>query len=63
MFEETFSRTQDRYYNGQTTALDLRDTQIALFNAKVQVNEIKLQLVNSRIRLESLKGTLMSAIQ
>ena len=58
-FQETFDRTRERYYNGQATALDLRDTQTALLNAKVQVSDIKLEIVESGVRLESLKGTLL----
>ncbi|MBL3658784.1 TolC family protein [Fulvivirga sediminis] len=58
-FEETFNRTQERYSNGQATSLDLRDTQTALFNARVQVNDIKLKMVNSGMRLESLTGQLI----
>lgn len=55
-FEETFSRTEERYYNGQATNLELRDTQTALLNAKITVNDIQLQLVERAIRLKSLKG-------
>jgi outer membrane protein TolC len=58
-FEETFNRTQDRYYNGQATNLDLRDTQTALLDAKIAINEIKLKMIESTIRLNSLKGVVL----
>ena len=57
-FQETFDRTQERYYNGQATALDLRDTQTALLNANIKVSDIKLEIVQRDIKLKSLKGTL-----
>ena len=56
--EETFKRTEERYYNGQATNLDLRDTQTALLNAKVTITDIKLKIIESGIRIEGLKGTL-----
>ncbi|WP_245792693.1 TolC family protein [Flavobacterium fryxellicola] len=58
-FQETFNRTQDRYYNGQATNLDLRDTQTALLYAKIAINDIKLKIIQSTIRLNSLKGVVL----
>ena len=58
-FQETFNRTQDRYYNGQATNLDLRDTQTALLDAKIAINDIKLKIIQSTIRLNSLKGIVL----
>ena len=58
-FQETFNRTEDRYYNGQATNLDLRDTQTALLYAKIAINDIKLKIIQSTIRLSSLKGVVL----
>ncbi|MEM6720670.1 MAG: TolC family protein [Bacteroidota bacterium] len=57
-FEETFRRTEERYYNGQATTLDLRETQTALLNAKIAITDIKLKLIATTIQLQSLTGSL-----
>ncbi|MEM6684355.1 MAG: TolC family protein [Bacteroidota bacterium] len=57
-FEETFRRTEEQYYNGQATTLDLRETQTALLNAKIAITDLKLKLIATTIRLKSLTGSL-----
>jgi len=57
-FEETFRRTEERYYNGQATTLDLRETQTALLNAKIAITDLKLKLIATTIQLKSLTGSL-----
>ena len=56
-FEETFSRTQEFYYNGKATSLDLREVQTALLNAKIEINETKVSIIQTQIRLNTLMGS------
>ncbi len=60
-FEEAFSRTQERYYAGKASSLDLRDAQIALLNVKIQISEIEINLINTNIRLKALRGKIFEA--
>ncbi|MEM1136165.1 MAG: TolC family protein [Bacteroidota bacterium] len=60
-FRESYSRTEERFYNGKSTSLDLRDVQNALLNAEVTINNLKADIMKSSLRLEALKGNLMKA--
>lgn len=55
-FEETFERTQERFFNGQATNIDLNDSQNALLNARISVNDIQLDMVQRLVNLNSLQG-------
>ncbi len=57
-FRENFSRTEERYYNGQATSLDLRDAQNALLNAQITISDVKADVLRSHLRLENIKGGL-----
>lgn len=59
-FEESFRRTQERYYNGKATSLDIRDAQTALLNAQITISDIQAEIVKSFMRLEKLQGRLFS---
>jgi len=61
-FEETFTRTKERYYNGKVTSLDLREAQTALLNAKVEANDTKVGIVQTNIRLNALVGKQQTAL-
>ena len=58
-FEETFERTQERFFNGQATNIDLNDSQNALLNARISVNDIKLDMVQRLVNLNSLQGKII----
>ncbi len=58
-FKESFTRTEERYFNGQATSLDLRDAQVALLNAQITISDVKADILRSSLRLESLKGVLL----
>ena len=58
-FRESYSRTEERFYNGKVTSLDLRDAQNALLNAEITISNLKADILKSTLRLEGLKGSLM----
>ncbi|MEM9894998.1 MAG: TolC family protein [Bacteroidota bacterium] len=58
-FRESYTRTEERFYNGKVSLLDLRDAQNALLNAEITLNNLKADIMKSSIRLEALKGKLL----
>ena len=58
-FQDNYSRTQQRFENGTATSLDLRDAQRALLNARIGINDAKLEIVKSSFRLKKLIGELV----
>ncbi|MEO1050530.1 MAG: TolC family protein [Bacteroidota bacterium] len=59
-FRESYSRTEERFYNGKVASLDLRDAQNALLNAEITINNLKADIMKSSLRLEALKGSILS---
>ncbi len=59
-FRNSYQRTEEQFYNGKTSSLDLRDAQNALLNAEVTINNVKADIMKTSIRLEALKGNLIS---
>ena len=60
-FTESFRRSQERYYNGKATSLDIRDTQTALLNANIVISNLQADIITSFIRLEKLRGGLFTS--
>ena len=58
-FRESYTRTEERFYNGKVTSLDLRDAQTALLNAEIVISDLKAEIMKTSLRLEALKGNLM----
>ena len=58
-FRESYSRTEERFYNGKASSLDLRDAQNALLNAEVTINNLKADIMKTSLRLEALKGNVL----
>ncbi len=58
-FRESYTRTEERFYNGKVTSLDLRDAQTALLNAEIIISDLKAEIMKTSLRLEALKGNLM----
>lgn len=58
-FRESYSRTEERFYNGKVPSLDLRDAQNALLNAEITINNLQADIMKSSLRLEALKGNLL----
>lgn len=59
-FQDNYSRTQEGFENGTATSLDLRDAQRSLLNARLSINDAKLEIVKSSFRLKKLMGELIS---
>ena len=59
-FEDNYARTQEGFENGTATSLDLRDAQRSLLNARLSINDAKLEIVKSSLRLKKLMGELIS---
>lgn len=57
-FVENFTRTRERYDNGQATSLDIRDAQTAQLNAKIIISDLQANVLQSFLRLEKLRGRL-----
>lgn len=58
-FRESYSRTEERFYNGKVSSIELRDAQNALLNAELTISNLKADIMRSSIRLEALKGQLL----
>ena len=58
-FKESYNRTEERFYNGKASSLDLRDAQNALLNAEVTINNLKADIMKTSLRLEGLKGSII----
>lgn len=61
-FEDNFSRTQDRFDRGLASSLDLREAQRSLFNARIGINDTKLDILQSMNRIRNLTGDFVSKI-
>lgn len=55
-FQEAYTRTEERFKNGNATNLVLRDAQTALFNAQITIAELQIDLIRSNITLSTLRG-------
>jgi len=62
-FKSNFNRTEQRFFNGKATALDVRDAQRALLNAQVAISNAKIQIMKSALRLDQQQGRLLSQAQ
>ncbi|MEM6965912.1 MAG: TolC family protein [Bacteroidota bacterium] len=58
-FEENFNRTQERFYVGKATALDLRAAQLAQLNAKITIDDLKIKKMQAMYVLEKYRGRLL----
>ncbi len=56
-FRQSYERTEERFYTGKATSLDLREAQLAFLNAEVTINNLKADIMHAAFRLEALKGT------
>lgn len=59
-FEENFNRTQERFYIGKASALDLRAAQLARLNAKIIIDDLKIKKMQAMYVLEKYRGRLMT---
>lgn len=55
-FEDNFSRTQNRFERGLASSLDLREAQRPLFNARLGINDAKLDILKSEAKIRNLTG-------
>ncbi|MFN3639292.1 MAG: TolC family protein [Flavobacterium sp.] len=59
-FEENFSRSEDLFFNGQLTLIDLKDAQNSLINAKFKISELKYDVLLSDVIIKSYTGELFN---
>jgi len=57
-FRQSYSRTEERFFTGKATSLDLKNAQLALLNAEVTINNLKADIMHTAFRIESLKGSI-----
>ncbi|WP_296705650.1 TolC family protein, partial [Algoriphagus sp.] len=50
-FTDNFTRTQDRFDRGLASSLDLREAQRSLLNAKIGINDAKLDILKSQAKI------------
>ncbi len=55
-YEEAYKRTEERFKNGKTTNLDLRDAQTALLNSQIVIAELQADIMRADIVLSTLRG-------
>ena len=58
-FREGYTRTEERFFNGKASSIDLRDAQNALLNAEIILGNLQADIMKSSLRLEALKGTIV----
>lgn len=56
-FTDNFIRTQERFERGLASSLDLREAQRSLLNAKIGINDAKLDILKSVAKLRNLMGS------
>jgi outer membrane protein len=56
-FTDNFTRTQERFDRGLASSLDLREAQRSLLNAKIGINDAKLDILKSVAKLRNLMGS------
>lgn len=59
-FQENYERTEERYLVGKSNSLEVREAQIALLAAELNIYQMQIDLLKSSLELESIKGTLVS---
>lgn len=59
-YEETFKRTQDRFFVGKASNLDVRSAQLAQLNGRTVIEEIKVDIRRNVLQLEQLAGRLVN---
>jgi outer membrane protein len=62
-FEDNFNRTKDRFERGLASSLDLREAQRSLFNARIGINDTKLDILQSMNRIRNLTGDFVSLME
>jgi outer membrane protein TolC len=55
-FNDNFTRTQDRFDRGLASSLDLREAQRSLLNARIGINDAKLDILKSQAKIKNLTG-------
>ncbi|MHA7128620.1 TolC family protein [Algoriphagus namhaensis] len=58
-FTDNFTRTQDRFERGLASSLDLREAQRSLLNAKIGINDAKLDILKSMAKIRNLTGSIL----
>ncbi|MEL6865796.1 MAG: TolC family protein [Bacteroidota bacterium] len=58
-FEAAFQKAQDRYYTGKANSLDLRDAQLARLQVRIRIDQLEIDLMQSGIRMDKLRGRLL----
>ncbi len=58
-FTDNFTRTQDRFERGLASSLDLREAQRSLLNAKIGINDAKLDILKSVAKIRNLTGEIL----
>lgn len=61
-FNDNFTRTQDRFDRGLASSLDLRESQRSLLNAKIGINDAKLDILKSVAKINNLTGNALEEI-
>jgi outer membrane protein TolC len=58
-FEEVFNRTQEFFYAGKANALDLRSAQLAKLNGQLNIDRIRIQIMQAQMRLDHVLGRII----
>lgn len=58
-FEEAYTKTQDLFLAGKANNLALRDAQLARLNVLLRIDQLKVDIFKSNLRLEQLMGRLV----
>jgi|GEM_PF-992785 outer membrane protein TolC len=62
-FEDNFIRTQDRFEGGLASSLDLKEAQRSLLNARIGINDSKLDILQSMNRIRNLTGDFIHLLE
>lgn len=58
-FEAAYTKTEDLFEVGKANLLDIRDAQLARLNSLLRIDQLKVDLIQSDLKIKSLQGTLV----
>ncbi|MEM6767243.1 MAG: TolC family protein [Bacteroidota bacterium] len=62
-FQENYQRTEEKFFNGKVSSLDLRDAQNALLTAEITLNNLKADILITSLQLQGITGSLLQSLR
>ena len=58
-YDEAVAKAEYRYYTWQSTALDLRDAQLARLDVRLRIDQLQIDLQKAKLKLDQWQGKLL----